>query len=106
MATLETAKKLINEFCLHEYEHEADFSNPREVNIAYTEYEEEGICVQVSVDLIGLRFKFDYWDGENRRGTYHYEWFKDLDDLCEMLECMEFDLLVSLPDYLDVRSDD
>ena len=52
---LKNAKNIINDFCLEEYEHEADFSDLSNVEVAYTDWldEETGIeyAVQVTVDL-------------------------------------------------------
>ena len=52
---LENAKSVINDFCMKEYEHEADFSDLSNVEVAYTDWldEETGIeyPVQVTVDL-------------------------------------------------------
>ena len=51
MTDLDKAKELIKTFCEEEYGSEADFSNLRKVDIAYTEHE-DGTKVQASCDLI------------------------------------------------------
>ena len=61
---IEYAKKLINDFCCKEYDSSADFTDVKNVGIAYTDYEdlaqENGLSrlsVQSSVDLVNYSLK-------------------------------------------------
>ena len=47
----ETAKNLINEFCLEEYGSPADFSNLSKIGIAYTTVTDDELPIQVDVNL-------------------------------------------------------
>jgi len=49
---LEEAKKLINEYCLEEFESEADFSDLTKIGLAYTTTEDEDIPVEAEADLV------------------------------------------------------
>ena len=48
---IETAQRLINEFCQSEYEGDADFSNLREIGVAYTTVGDDDLETQVNVNL-------------------------------------------------------
>lgn len=48
---METAQRLINEFCQSEYEGDADFSNLREIGVAYTTVGDDDLETQVNVNL-------------------------------------------------------
>lgn len=103
MTTLGRAFKAINDFCMQEYNSPADFSNPHRIGIAYTEYEEIWVTVQVSVDLIGYRivYEYDCNNPDKLDGKIEVEQYDNLEKLCEALECMDFDSLVSLPDDVE-----
>ena len=48
---IETAQRLINEFCQSEYEGDADFSNLREIGVAYTTVGDDDLETQVNINL-------------------------------------------------------
>lgn len=48
---MQTAQQLINEFCQSEYEEDADFSNLREIGVAYTTVGDDDLETQVNVNL-------------------------------------------------------
>lgn len=48
---IETAQRLINEFCQTEYEGDADFTNLREIGVAYTTVGDDDLETQVNVNL-------------------------------------------------------
>ena len=48
---MQTAQQLINEFCQAEYEEDADFSNLREIGVAYTTVGDDDLETQVNVNL-------------------------------------------------------
>ncbi|MCR4745746.1 MAG: DEAD/DEAH box helicase family protein [Lachnospiraceae bacterium] len=56
---MEEAENLINDFCIREYDHEADFINLYNIEIAYTDLTDESTgtehAVQASVDLLNNR---------------------------------------------------
>ena len=93
-ATLARAKNLIREFCQEEYDSEPDFSNLAKIDIAYTHATDEGIPIQVNVDLIGYRV--ERYLGEVLVDKRQYE---SLEDLTETeLEALDFSELVSVTD--------
>ena len=93
-ATLARAKNLIREFCQEEYDSEPDFSNLAKIDIAYTHATDEGIPLQVNVDLIGYRV--ERYLGEVLIDERQYE---SLEDLTETeLEALDFSELVSVTD--------
>ena len=51
---LEQAKEIINEFCQNEYGSDADFSNLKEVGIAFTTVTDDEIPIQVNANLVDL----------------------------------------------------
>lgn len=57
MINLEKAKQLINEYCLYEFESEADFSDMENIGVAYTTLTDYEIPIQVSIDLIHMKLK-------------------------------------------------
>ena len=93
-ATLTHAKNLIREFCQEEYDSEPDFSDLSKIGIAYTNATDEGIPIQVNVDLVGYRV--ERYLGEVLIDERQYE---SLEDLTETeLEALDFSELVSVTD--------
>ena len=93
-ATLTHAKNLIREFCQEEYDSEPDFSDLSKIGIAYTHATDEGIPIQVNVDLIGYRV--ERYLGEVLIDERQYE---SLEELTETeLEALDFSELVSVTD--------
>ena len=95
---LENAKNIINDFCLEEYGHEADFSDLSNVEVAYTDWEDEetGIeyAVQVTVDLQEYSI-FTSVDGD----VVDEQKYDSLEALTKNeLDFLDFDSLVSLSD--------
>ena len=87
---LDTAKRLINEYCQREFGDDADYSDLSKVGLAYTTTEEGELDVQVSADLVDFRMLYEV-DGELvARVQFH-----DLDDLNEFLEDLDFSELVA-----------
>lgn len=99
MTPLEQAKEYINSFCEFEYGDPADFDNLRDIPIAYTDYEELGISVSVSVNLVDYKIEYDYRCPYNvEYDRLEYDVFNTLEEMLPVLECMTFDCLVCLPD--------
>ena len=93
-ADLTRAKNLLREFCQKEYDSEPDFSNLAKIDIAYTHATDEGIPIQVNVDLIGYRV--ERYLGEVLIDERQYE---SLEDLTETeLKALDFSELVSVTD--------
>ena len=93
-ATLTRAKNLLREFCQEEYDSEPDFSDLSKIDIAYTHATDEGIPIQVNVDLIGYRV--ERYQGEVLIDERQYE---SLEELTETeLEALDFSELVSVTD--------
>ncbi len=87
---LETAKRLINEYCQREFGDDADYSDLSKVGLAYTTTEEGELEVQVSADLVDYRMLYEV-DGEMvARLQFH-----DLDELNEFFEDLDFSELVA-----------
>jgi hypothetical protein len=102
MVTLmETAKMLIEEFCINEYGegNGADFSNMESIPVAFTEYcsKDNVYEVQTVVDLINCRLiKLVNGSLVNAREYDSLEEFIKAD-----LSCLEFDELVDISDWAD-----
>ena len=93
-AILTRAKNLLREFCQEEYDSEPDFSDLSKIDIAYTHATDEGIPIQVNVDLIGYRV--ERYLGEVLIDERQYE---SLEELTETeLEALDFSELVSVTD--------
>lgn len=60
--SLDRAKELITEYSLEEFEHEPDFSDMSNVELAYTETEDGKHTIQVSADLVNFNLN-TYVDG-------------------------------------------
>ena len=100
-ALLKSVKNVINDFCLKEYDGEADFSDPSNIEIAYTDWSDKETdavhSVQVVVDLQNYAL-FTYVDG-NVADERNYD---SLEAFMEMeLAFLDFDSLVSLSDEVD-----
>ncbi len=91
MTLLERAKELINSFTKKEYGSEADFSDLRKVDIAYTETE-DGESVQVSCDLIYNSLTV-FVNGTVKK-NYRYKSLYGL-VVCQ-LESLDFDCLTAI----------
>lgn len=88
---LEIAKKLINDFCLKEYDEEANFNNLKEVNIAYTTDETGEKNIQVSVNLIELKMN-TYINNELKQEII----YNTFEEMIEELKHLNFDCLTSM----------
>lgn len=88
---LEIAKKLINDFCLKEYDEEANFNNLKEVNIAYTTDETGKKNIQVSVNLIELKMN-TYINNELKQEII----YNTFEEMIEELKHLNFDCLTSM----------
>ncbi len=92
--TLTRAKNLIREFCQEEYDSEPDFSDLSKIDIDYTYATDEGIPIQVNVDLVGYRV--ERYLGDVLIDQRQYE---SLEELTETeLEALDFSELVSVTD--------
>ena len=91
---LDRAKKLINDYCLREFESEADFSDLTKIGLAYTETEDENIPVEAEADLVNCRI--------NRYVNGNLVDRREYDSLAELiyyeLEYMDFNELVDFTD--------
>ena len=88
--SLETAKRLINEYCQREFGDDGNFSDLSKVDLAYTTTEEGELEVQVSADLVDFRMLYEVYGETVARVQFH-----DLDDLNEFLEDLDFSELVA-----------
>lgn len=91
---LETAKRLINDFCVGEYNSEADFSDLHNVSIAYTTLTDDELPIQVTADLVEHTMTYEF-DGE----VFNTDKYDSLDDMIEnALMGLDFSDLVYVPD--------
>lgn len=99
---LERSKQLIADFIAAEYEGEIEFDDLSEVNIAYTETEDDGITIQVDVNLVDFsinKYLEDVLVSKEQFGS-----LKELND--SVLEYLDFGELVSVSDdEMDVYRD-
>ena len=94
-ALMDRAKSLIDEFCIHEYDAPADFSDLSKVGVAYTTVGDQGqLPLQVYVDLEGCKIEREL------HGKPLDSWRYDtLGELIEIeLEGLDFQTLVSVSD--------
>ena len=91
---LEKAKELIDNFCLDEYGENADFSDMKNIDIAYTTLTDAEIPVQVSVNLVD--FRIDRFIDNNHYDSRIYGSIEEL--INAELDNLDFDELVSIPD--------
>ena len=94
-ALMEKAKRSINDFFVEQYGYEDDpnFSDLSRINIAYTTDEQTELGIQVYVDLQSLRIVTEY---DNK--VVREEHYNSLEEMCEVLDGLDFDELVSLTD--------
>ena len=92
------AKELINEFTVIEFENDADFSDLSHIPIAYTTDEILEFPINVFVDLEKMSLVKRY---DNNREFDNEKYFGESEDKMYMiLGNLEFDELVSVPDYV------
>ena len=91
---LEKAKELIDNFCLDEYGEGADFTDMKNIDIAYTTLTDAKIPVQVSVNLVD--FRIDRFIDNNHYDSRIYGSIEEL--INAELYGLDFDELVSIPD--------
>ena len=84
------AKRLINAYCMEEFEQEADFSNLYHVDLAYGATSDSEHTVEISADLVDSRLVYQV-DGE----TVSTISCKDLSDLNEYLANLDFDEMIA-----------
>ena len=86
----ETAKNLVNEFCLEEYGSPADFSNLSKIGIAYTTVTDDELPMQVDVNL--ENFTVEKYIDNVLVGT---EYYYNLSNITEkFLQNLNFDELI------------
>ena len=91
---LEQAKEIINEFCQHEYGSDADFSNLKEVGIAFTTVTDDEIPIQVNANLVDLSID-QYLDNKLIESTR----YSSMEEMIESaLVYLDFDDLTSIMD--------
>ena len=100
---LETAKRLINEYCMEEFEQEADFSDPYQVDLAFSSTSDSRHDVEVSANLIYCTLIYQV-DNEVV-ATIECD---NLDELNEYLANLDFDEMVAYAEkqYLKRREQD
>lgn len=86
----ETAKNLINEFCLEEYGSPADFSNLSKIGIAYTTVTDDELSIQVDVNL--ENFTVEKYIDNVLVDTEHYYNLSNITE--KFLQNLNFDELV------------
>lgn len=91
---LKKAKELINKFCLDEYGEDADFSDMKNIDIAYTTLTDKEIPIQVSVNLVD--FRIERYIGNNYYDGRSYDSLEAL--INDELYSLDFDDLVYVPD--------
>jgi len=87
---LETAKRLINEYCAAIFEQEADFSNLHHVDLAFSSTSDSEHTIEVSADLVEFRLIYQV-DGATVISLQCH----DLDDLCGYLANLDFDEMIA-----------
>lgn len=86
MTDLERAKELINEYCQREFNYDADFSDIKNIGIAYTTITDDELEAQVSVDLVHMQIIYEVYERNLKRKE---------DITLNDLENLEFDYLIS-----------
>ena len=84
------AKRLINAYCMEEFEQEADFSDLHHVDLAMAGIHDGEHTVEISADLVDSRLVYQV-DGE----TVSTISCKDLSDLNEYLANLDFDEMIA-----------
>ena len=87
---LKTAKQLINDYCIEEFDTMADFSNLSDVGLAYSTTEDDEHEIQVSADLNTYCINYAV-DGE----TVHSVSFDSLHELNDHFASLYFDAMIS-----------
>ena len=90
---LEEARQLINEYCLKEFDQEADFSNLSHVDLAFSSTSDSEHTVEIFADLIAFRLVYQV-DGEN----IHEITCSSLSELNGYLANLDFDEMVAHAD--------
>ena len=98
---IDTAKRLINEFCEQEYGSKADFSDMSSINIAYTSIVEidntpisDELELQVSADLKNYAIN-SYINGD----LIHSQTYDSIEAMIPVLNNLDFNELTSTVDY-------
>jgi N12 class adenine-specific DNA methylase len=90
---LDYAKELINSYCADEFGQEADFSNLKEVGLAYTTIGDADLETQVNANLV------DFTIDRYVAGVLVDQWrYNTLREMCDYLEALDFN---ELTDYTD-----
>ena len=91
---LKTAKQLINDYCIEEFDTMADFSDLSDVGLAYSTTEDDEHEIQVSADLNTYCINYAV-DGE----TVHSVSFDSLHELNNHFASLYFDAMISDAEY-------
>lgn len=91
---LKTAKQLINDYCIEEFDTMADFSDLSDVGLAYSTTEDDEHEIQVSADLNTYCINYAV-DGE----TVHSVSFDSLHELNDHSASLYFDAMISDAEY-------
>lgn len=91
---LKTAKQLINDYCIEEFDTMTDFSNLSDVGLAYSTTEDDEHEIQVSADLNTYCINYAV-DGE----TVHSVSFDSLHELNDHFASLYFDAMISDAEY-------
>ncbi|WP_459702454.1 YodL domain-containing protein [Agathobaculum butyriciproducens] len=91
---LKTAKQLINDYCIEEFDTMADFSDLSDVGLAYSTTEDDEHEIQVSADLNTYCINYAV-DGE----TVHSVPFNSLHELNDHFANLYFDAMISDAEY-------
>lgn len=89
-----TAKQLINDYCIEEFDTMADFSDLSDVGLAYSTTEDDEHEIQVSADLNTYCINYAV-DGE----TVHSVSFDSLHELNDHFASLYFDAMISDAEY-------
>ena len=90
---LEEAKLLINEYCMEEFEQEADYSDLSHVDLAFSATSDSAHTVEIFADLTAFRLVYQV-DGE----VVHEIACDNLTELNSYLANLDFDEMVALAD--------
>ena len=93
-SNLKTAKQLINDYCIEEFDTMADFSDLSDVGLAYSTTEDDEHEIQVSADLNTYCINYAV-DGE----TVHSVSFDSLHELNDHFASLYFDAMISDAEY-------
>ena len=89
-ADLDSAKALINEYCMEVFESEADFTDLSHVDLAFSSTSDSGHSVEIYADLVGFRLVYQV-DGAEVT-SIQCAGFRDLN---EFLANLDFDEMVA-----------